>query len=31
MTNRLFDRVLYRYHGLTPSDVERVEAAQVRH
>jgi hypothetical protein len=31
MTNRLLDRVLYRYHGLSPADVERVEAAQVRH
>jgi hypothetical protein len=31
MTNRLLDVVLYRYHGLTPSDVERVEAAHVRH
>ena len=31
MTNRLLNGVLYSYHGLTPSDVERVEAAQVRH
>jgi hypothetical protein len=31
MTNRLLDRVLYRFHGLSPADVERVEAAQVRH
>lgn len=31
MTSRLLDVVLYRYHGLTPADVERVEAAQVRH
>jgi hypothetical protein len=31
MTSRLLDGVLYSYHGLTPSDVERVEAAQVRH
>jgi hypothetical protein len=31
MTSRLLDGVLYNYHGLTPSDVERVEAAQVRH
>jgi hypothetical protein len=31
MTSRLLDGVLHSYHGLTPSDVERVEAAQVRH
>jgi hypothetical protein len=31
MTNRLLDRVLYKLHGLSPADVERVEAAQVRH
>ena len=31
VTSRLVDLVLYRLHGLTPSDVERVEAAQVRH
>jgi hypothetical protein len=31
MTSRLLNGVLYSYHGLTPSDVERVEAAQVRH
>jgi hypothetical protein len=31
MTNRLLDRVLYKFHGLSPADVERVEAAQVRH
>jgi hypothetical protein len=31
VTNRLLDRVLYKFHGLSPADVERVEAAQVRH
>ena len=28
MTDRLLDLVLYRYHGLTSDDVERVEAAR---
>jgi len=31
MTSRLIDRVLYRFHGLTAAEVERVEAGQVRH
>jgi len=31
MTSRLLDVVLYRYHGLSPADVERVEASEVRH
>jgi hypothetical protein len=31
VTSRLLDVVLYRFHGLSPADVERVEAAQVRH
>ncbi len=31
MTGRLLDLVLYRYHRLSPADVERVEAAQVAH
>jgi hypothetical protein len=28
MTSRLIDLVLYRYHGLGPDDVERVESAR---
>ena len=31
MTSRLLDLVLYRYHGLSPADVVRVELGQVRH
>jgi hypothetical protein len=31
MTSRLLNGVLYNFHGLSPADVERVEAAQVRH
>lgn len=30
MTDRLLDLVLYRYHGLDPDEVERVEAARAR-
>jgi hypothetical protein len=29
MTDRLMDLVLYRFHGLAPRDVERVEAVRV--
>ena len=28
MTSRLIDLVLYRYHGLGPEDIERVEASR---
>lgn len=31
VTSRLLNGVLYSYHGLSPAEVERVEAAQVRH
>jgi hypothetical protein len=31
MTSRLLNGVLYNLHGLSPAEVERVEAAQVRH
>ena len=31
MTSGLLDVVLYRYHGLSPADVARVQAAQVAH